>query len=247
MERKVYEWDLAGHLVRVSFLDPRARYFLRPLPKPVEGESCQLLASSAFLEEIRPMFPPGTSDAFVEYRGLIGLSSQLLLRYRCCVFHAAAFSWQGRAWLLTAPAGTGKTTQILNWQRLFPGEIGIISGDMPILEAREDGSVWVHPSSWNGKENLYGAPAAPLGGLILLRQGQEDRMLPLPPRDAVVPLLRMFFAPLETEEEIRQLASLLESVLLAAPCRKFVNLGGEASTRLLRDTLSGFLDKEDVT
>ncbi len=66
----------------------------------------------------------------------------------------------------------------------------------------------------------------------------------LAPHDAVIPLLRQFMVIPETEQEIRELVSLLERVLLSVPCRKFVNLGGDDSTRLLRDTFSCFLNQE---
>ena len=244
MEQEVFEWMVAGHPLLVSFLNPLTRYKLRPLPKKVEGAACEFCATPELIELGRHFLAPDSTDSYIEYRCLISLSARRLLREHCCVFHSVAFSWRGRAWLLTAPSGTGKTTQYLNWQRLFPGEIEMISGDMPVLESRDDGSVWVHPSSWNGKENIYGAPAALLGGLVFLKQGKEDRMLPLPVHDAVLPLLQQFMVLPETEEEIRQLSALLERVLLTVPCREFVNLGGDASTRLLRETFSAFLEKE---
>ncbi len=244
MNNSVYDWKLAEHPVLVSFLDPSTRYFLKPLPKRSNAPLSQLSVTPEILEIGRRNLEPGSSNAYIEYRCLISVSARYLLRFHACVFHAAAFFWRGRAWLLAAPPGTGKTTQYLNWQRLFPGEIRMISGDMPILEAKEDGSVWVYPSSWNGKENIFGAPAAPLGGLVLLEQGKEDRMLPFPPREAVIPLLQQFMVIPETEEEILQLTSLLERVLLAVPCRRLVNLCGDPSTTLLRETFSDFLAKE---
>lgn len=244
MDNKVFQWTLGEHPVSISFLDPTTRFLLKPLPRTSLANSVDLAVTPEILEQGRRILESGSSNAYIEYRCLISVSARYLLRYKACVFHAVAFSWRGKAWLLPAPSGTGKTTQYLNWQRLFPGEIEMISGDLPILEAREDGSVWVYPSSWNGKENMYGAPAAPLGGLVLLEQGKEDRMLPLPPQEAVIPLLQQFMVLPETEEEILQLASLLERMLLAAPCRRFVNLGGDPSTVLLRQTFSDFLEKE---
>ncbi len=246
MQTKVFDWTLAEHPVRISFLDPLTRYKLKPLPMPAEGEDYDIGVSPELLRTGKRILGFENTDSFVEYRCLIALCSRYLLRYSACVFHAVAFSWRGRAFLLTAPSGTGKSTQLFNWLRLFPKEIGIISGDMPILEAREDGSVWVHPSAWNGKERLFGAPAAPLGGIVFLAQGQEDRILNFPPEESVIPLLKEFILLPETKEEIQAQASLLERILLAAPCCKMVNLGGEASTRLLRETVSGFLEKEGM-
>ena len=231
-----YQLNYAGNPLRVSFLDPGTRFLFRPLPQPVDGEP-DLRVSREFLEEIRPFLPPEAGDSFVEYRCLLGLTARFLLHYDCCIFHAVAFRWRDRAWLLTAPPGTGKTTQYLNWQRLFSGEIQMISGDMPILESREDGSVWVHPSAWNGKEKLRGAESAPLGGLVLLEQGKEDRIVPLSAQEGLVPLLRQFMVYTETEEEILRIAGLLERMLLTAPHWKMVNRGGDESTRLLRETL----------
>ncbi len=243
MAKKVFQLNYAGHPVRYAFLNPVTRFHLRPWPGPVEGEEPDVAATRELLDRVRVYFPEGTADDFLEYRCMIGLTAKSLLRYGCCIFHAVSFVWRGRAWLLTAPPETGKTTQYLNWQRLFPGEIAMISGDMPVLEGREDGSVWVHPSSWNGKEDLHGGDSAPLGGLVLLEQGKEDRIGPLSPREAVIPLLKQFMVVPETEEEIRSLASLLDRMLRAAPCWKMVNLGGDASTRLLRETFLAGMEK----
>ena len=201
-----YQLNYAGHPLRVSFLDPGTRFLFRPLPQPVDGEP-DLRVSREFLEEIRPFLPPEAGDSFVEYRCLLGLTARFLLHYDCCIFHAVAFRWRDRAWLLTAPPGTGKTTQYLNWQRLFSGEIQMISG------------------------------SAPLGGLVLLEQGKEDRIVPLSAQEGLVPLLRQFMVYTETEEEILRIAGLLERMLLTAPHWKMVNRGGDASTRLLRETL----------
>ena len=117
------------------------------------------------------------------------------------------------------------------------GGVTVISGDMPALEPREDGAVWVHPSSWNGKENLSSRISAPLGGIVLLEQGKENCIAPLSPREGVLPLLQQFMALPETEGELLAMAALLERMLRTAPAWKLVNLGDDASTELLRNTL----------
>lgn len=235
---QVYQSMVAGHPLRYAFLYPATRYYLRPLPRRVEGEDFDIAVTPDKIALGRNFLPPDSSDSYVEYRCLIELTARSLLRYGCCVFHAVSFLWQDRAWLLTAPSGVGKTTQFLNWQRLHPGEITMISGDMPVLEAQEDGSVWVHPSSWNGKENISSRNSAPLGGLVLLEQGPENRIAPLRPWEGVSPLMGQFMAVPETEEELLAMAALLDRMLRAAPAWKLTNLGDEASTELLRATLS---------
>lgn len=244
MNDKVFELNYAGHPVRYAFLTRKTRTLLHPIPRAVEGVTADVAADRELIERVRPLFPADTEDSFLEYRCLIGLTAQRLLHFGCCVFHAVAFLWRGRAWLLTAPPGVGKTTQLLNWQRCYPGEIAVISGDMPVLEGREDGSVWVHPSSWNGKENLRGRQSAPLGGVVLLEQGSVDQICPLPQAEGILPLFNQFMVVPETEEEIHALAGLMEKMLTAAPCWRMVNRGGNESTALLRATLQNRFAEE---
>ncbi len=233
---KVYEREYAGHRLRFAFVHPSTRLFFDPTLCPVSGDP-DILATEERIEGARGKLPEEAKIGYVENQTLIGLAGQALLRYGCCIFHAVSFILDDGAYLLAAPSGTGKSTQYFNWQRLHPGEIRMISGDMPVLEQREDGSVWVHPSNWNGKEKIGGKDPAWLCGVVLLEQGKENRILRLAPKDAIPPLFRQFVADLDTEEEIRSLASLLERMLLAAPVWKLVNLGDDASTELLRREL----------
>lgn len=244
MAKRVYQLNYAGHPVRYSFLHPQTYALLRPFPRAVNDVEADVAVTQDLIEQVRPLVPEDQTDSFVEYRCLISLTAQKLLHYGCCIFHAASFVFHDRAWLLAAPPGTGKTTQYLNWTRLYPNEITMISGDMPVLEGREDGSVFVYPSSWNGKENLCSWLSAPLGGVVLLEQGNEDKIRLLQQKEAILPFFKQFMVVPETEEEIQALARLMEQMLTAVPCWKMVNRGGEESTALLRATLLARLEKE---
>ena len=163
--------------------------------------------------------------------------SRELLKHERVVFHGVAFLWRGRAWLLTAPSGTGKTTQLRHWQRLWGEEIKLISGDKPILEQRADGSVWLHPSPWTGKEGEQGTSSGKLAGIVLLRQATENRIERLSPREAVFPLFEQFLMTGETEAELRAAGRLEDALLRQIPVWRLDNLGDEASARLTRAAL----------
>ncbi|MBQ4341233.1 MAG: hypothetical protein II756_01870, partial [Clostridia bacterium] len=156
-----------------------------------------------------------------------------------------SFVYRGKAWLLCGPSGVGKTTQYRNWMKRFPGEIEIICGDMPALEAREDGSVWVHPSPWNGKER-FGAPdgSAELMGIVRLVQAKANEFEPLAPAEAVVPLLRQFAVRPETAGQIRLLAAIAEKVLSSAPAMLYRNRGDLESTEILRSKFDELLERK---
>lgn len=214
---------------------------------PMESETFDICASEDRIARAKAQLPAESKIGYIENQALIGLASQRLLRWDCCIFHAVSFIWRGRAFLLTAPSGVGKTTQYLNWQRQFPGEVSMICGDMPVLERREDGTVWVHPSNWNGKEHLGGTVSAPVAGIILLEQGTENRVTPLPVSAAIPLLFPQFVVQLDTDDEIRSLARIMDCLLRAAPVQKLTNRGDSSSTSLLRDTLRPLTGGNDDT
>ena len=45
-------------------------------------------------------------------------TSDYLLKDHRCVYHAVAFLYKNKAYLITAQSGTGKSTQLRNWMKL---------------------------------------------------------------------------------------------------------------------------------
>ncbi len=196
------------------------------------------MATPEQIRQAHELMQVGNAEDYAEYKAVIEATCHALLRFGCCIIHSVAFLWKGRAWLLAAPSGTGKSTQFFNWRRLFPGEIIMICGDHPVLEQREDGSVWVHPTHWNGKESIGSRAFAPLGGIIVLEQARENRMERLSAHEALVPVLNQFCAAPDTEEEIRTIFGMLDHMLGEHPVWKLSNRGDDASTLLLRETIA---------
>lgn len=192
------------------------------------------------------------SRAYTEFYALLGITSRALLKHGKCLFHGVAFLWRGRAWIMTAPSGTGKTTQLRLWQKLFGEEIEVINGDKPVMECRGDESVWLYPSPWNGKENLSGTKSGRLAGIIYLEQADHNEISRMDLRSALLPIYRQFLYYGDYEEEIRQVGGMLDMVLRNIPVWKLSNLGNEASARLTHETLlqdqeNGYETNKDKT
>ena len=64
-----------------------------------------------------PWGPPAESKL------MIMLVSDYLLSKDRLIFHSVAFLWNNKAWLLTAPSGTGKTTMYRHLKKSFGDEI----------------------------------------------------------------------------------------------------------------------------
>lgn len=168
---------------------------------------------------------------------LTALASDVLLTRDRCVLHAVALRHADRAWLITAPSGVGKSTQARTLNELYPGQFSVICGDRPVLELRDDDSVFVHPSPWNGKEGWRGADGAPLAGIVCLRRGQENDIRLLSARDAVIPVFDSLIQTGRTAEGIRRAAAFEDALLRRTRVWELVNRGVPDSTRLLYETL----------
>ncbi len=171
---------------------------------------------------------------------LIARASQFLLRHRRVVIHGVSFLRHGKAWLITATSGTGKTTQLRHWQRLWPEEIELINGDKTVLQLREDGRLWLHPSPWTGKERDIGTANGELGGIVVLQQADHNSIRRLTPRESVLRVFQQFMILGDTEEEVRAACEIEDSVLHSVPVWLLENLGDETSAALTRECLDEY-------
>lgn len=224
---------LAGRSFRVSArYAETASYFPAPDPEaPLVPGAPVSIPETDWQEYLQS----GMEDcAHTEYSMLTANCSDALLAFDCVILHAAALRWRDRSWLIIAPSGVGKSTQTRNLQTLLPGEVSVICGDRPVLE-RCGGAFRVHPSPWNGKENWHGAEAAPLGGLILLRRGPENRLYALREDEAILNLYVAFIQTSASVEAVTKVADLEDGVLRAVPTWLLVSDTVPDSTRCLVD------------
>ena len=245
--KSVFSLDCGGCIVSVSSMYSDTRRYFASYPTETENaaEACMISVDKQFMEDNRWLVSEDErSDAFLEFQCLMLAAGNHLLQKSRALFHGVAYIWRDLAWIITAPSGTGKTTQFRHWRRLWRKEIQIINGDKPLLECRKDGSIWVHSSPWMGKENL-GSPdlRARLGGIILLEQGDQNRICRLSPAEAVLPFWREFVSLPENTDQILCQADILDRMLSAVPVWKLVNVGNEESAILTRDTLAEYLEE----
>lgn len=173
---------------------------------------------------------------FIAFRRRI---ADALIEYDRCLFHAATIKFENKAYLITAPSGTGKSTQAVLWKLLYKEKVDIINGDKPVLEFTENGDIIVHSSPWKGKENYGGTSCAPLGGIICLKQAKHNKIYRISPRDSIPFIFYEFFFSRETEDQIIKILSMLERMLKKVPVWKLENLGDYDSAKLCHDTITG--------
>ena len=176
-------------------------------------------------------------DAYGEFCLLCMPVSEILLKYRRCLFHAAAVSYKGKAWLIAAGSGVGKTTQCRHLMKMSADEISVINGDKPAIEVCDDGGSVVHPTPWNGKEGWHGAPAAPLSGIVFLRRGEENSLIPVTAEKAACSVFLSVFQNYTDEETIRIAASVAEQIAYSCPIWLLTTHTVPDSTELLYECI----------
>ena len=245
--KSIFEAKYAGVPIKYKFRHNSTARFFAGYIHLSESDSYDVNLDDDKFELLRKAHAEDISDDYVEYKGLIYLTAKKLLLHKRCIFHAVSFFWKGKAWLLTGESGIGKTTQFLNWNNVFPNEIVMISGDMPVLDFSEN-QIVINPSPWNGKERMQGTISAKLGGIVILQQSNDNNTIELADvKDSIITLFYQFAVIPENEEEIRLLAEMVQNVIEEVPIWVFSNDGSVDSSRILRNEILEYLDKENQT
>lgn len=137
------------------------------------------------------------------------------------MLHAAYVLQEGEAILFAAPSGTGKSTQAHFWKTGRGAEI--VNEDRVIL-SQQDGVFYAHGAWATGTAGVSGNKTAPVRAVVLLGQGEENRVIPLTAAEKLRQLIPLCtFNDRDATERIRiidRVSELIERVpVVAFECR----------------------------
>ena len=84
--------------------------------------------------------------------------------------HSASILFKGKAWLFSGASGSGKSTQSQLWKNVF--DVPVINGDLNLV-GMKDGIPVIYGTPWCGSSGVFDNKIYPLGGIILLRRGNN--------------------------------------------------------------------------
>lgn len=116
----------------------------------------------------------------------------LAQKHHMAVLHSASLLYQGRAWLFSAPSGTGKSTHTNLWKDHL--QVPVLNGDLNLLTL-EKGQPVIHGIPWCGTSHICDQGTYPLGGIILLKQASVDRVEELSPDVQRLLILQRLISP----------------------------------------------------
>ena len=157
---------------------------------------------------------PHLSEEDCEYLVTGGSFYRQLLNYNGMLLHASAVVRDGKAYLFSAPCGTGKSTHTSIWRKVFPDAV-ILNDDKPALR-REDGRWYAYGTPWSGKTDQNLNLRTELAGICLLRRGEENVIRPYGGAKAIHDLLEQTVRP-KTPRLLGNLLELLDKLLLEVP------------------------------
>ncbi len=145
------------------------------------------------------------SDGYCEFVCLYRSIAEQLPAFDGFVFHGAAVEVGGKAYIFTAPSGTGKSTHIRLWMETFGEQVRVINGDKPVLRKYGD-RFTVCATPWSGKEEWQSNISAPLDAICLIRRGAENKIRPIYPSEYFDEIMRQIYVPKNGEAWLKTLS-----------------------------------------
>ena len=145
------------------------------------------------------------------------------------MLHSSAVCYEGRAYLFSAPSGTGKSTHTEIWQRVFGAENAvIINDDKPVIRL-ENGCFYVYGTPWSGKGDKNLNIRVPLQGICFLERGKKNHIERISEKDAIVSILNQTVRTPDINI-MNSLLSLIDELLKNIPVYKLsCNMEDEAA------------------
>lgn len=116
------------------------------------------------------------------------------IRFGRLLMHGSVVAVDGRAYMFTARSGTGKSTHVRLWRRLFGERAVMVNDDKPLLHVSAEQTT-VYGTPWDGKHRLSNNISAPLEAICILTRGQENTIREITPADALEMLLKQTYHP----------------------------------------------------
>lgn len=155
----------------------------------------------------------GFAESVCIYRNICKV---LPKKFNAYLFHSALIEYEGRGYAFAAKSGTGKSTHIALWKKLFGESVRVINGDKPIVRYM-NGEFIAYGTPWCGKEGMGINSSVPLKAICFLERGSSNDIAKISSADAVSKLFYQVLMP-DDIENMDALLTLLDSTLGAVSC-----------------------------
>lgn len=145
------------------------------------------------------------------------------------LFHAAVIEVNGVAIAFTARSGTGKTTHIRLWKKVFGDKVDIVNGDKPLMRY-VDSELFAFGTPWAGKENYNRNVSCPLKAIVIVERGLTNRVERMSAKESANKFLSQIYLPKNDTALFLKTLSLADKTLKDVPVYKlYCNMDDDAA------------------
>lgn len=168
----------------------------------------------------------GYAESICAYRQICKL---MPVKFSGFLLHGALIEYEGRGYVFSATSGTGKSTHIAIWQKVFGDGVRIVNGDKPIVRYL-NGKFIAYGTPWCGKEGFSSNGSTELSALCFIERDASNSICEMLGADAVSRVFAQILMP-EDIESFDAVSQLLDKLLTTVPCYLLkCNMEDEAAT-----------------
>ncbi len=207
-----YTISLAGIFIGISDLYPSTKRFFREYLCDASPQFFIIVRPEDIVYERKQAVLQNTreglniycyKDWYLETLAIQRKIAERLFDLDIVLLHGSVIALEGKAYMFTAPSGTGKTTHMLRWLDLFP-QAHVLNGDKPFLKVKAN-KTWACGTPWRGKEQYGENEILPLKAICTLEQGVTNQIRSISFDEAIGNLLGQMYRPEGSDKMIQTL------------------------------------------
>lgn len=156
-----------------------------------------------------------TSLEIAAYMVETGIFYRQLLNYNGVFLHASAVVVDDKAYLFSAPCGTGKSTHTSLWLELFGDKAYILNDDKPAIRVLDDG-IYAYGTPFSGKHDISAPKKVKLQGICFISRGKEDVIEAMDKKEAVFKMYHASLRKIDADQVAKEF-EILEKIALNIP------------------------------
>ncbi len=161
-----------------------------------------------------------TENEYLEYVAVYRKIADKLTEYGGAVVHGAVLELDGKAYMITARSGVGKTTHVRLWLQRFGERVSVLNGDKPVIRVI-DGKIYACGTPWNGKEGYGRSAVTELGGIAFLERGEENSCKSISAAEGLVRFMGQIYMNTQSPTALKNTLRLADKILSEVPLYEF--------------------------
>lgn len=222
------KYKIAGLLVGMDPSYPTLTKQSQPyMTQTNEEPDFNISLSSEFLENKRQQNPHLSIDD-CEYIWYGSAFYRQMPLYDGMMLHSSCIAVDGRAYLFSAPSGTGKSTHTMLWKDKFGDRAFFVNDDKPALRIFDDG-VYACGTPFSGKTDLNTNVSVKAAGICLVHRAEKNRIEKADTKEALPKIFSQILRPADPAMMVRVM-DLLDRILKEVPVYNlYCNMDSEAA------------------